>query len=146
MTQRRLSSDCREKLVRFKFNIVLCCLAASCSAPYQIVDVIDLPPPQQVQAERRGEQIFIRWQPGRERRRLQFAGYKLFVASSSLATTPVQELPAPIALAATDTIFVLTTTDTTRLFLHIRSSLGRHMMSLPSLPEVIVPGKSPPAF
>ncbi|MCG3120106.1 MAG: hypothetical protein ALAOOOJD_02726 [bacterium] len=132
--------------MRFKFKIVLCCLAASCSAPYQIVDVIDLPPPQQVQAERRGEQIIIRWQPGRERRRLQFVGYKLFVASSSLATTPVQELPAPIALAATDTIFVLTTTDTTRLFLHIRSSLGRHMMSLPSLPEVIVPGKSMPSF
>lgn len=148
VTQRHSSafSFMPKKLLQRTFKIVLCCLVASCSAPYQIVDVIDLPPPQHVQAERQGEQIIVRWQPGRERRRPQFSGYKLFWAPHSLATTPVQELPAPLALPAVDTVLVLTATDTTQLFLHIRSGLGKHLMSLPSLPEVIVPGKSPPAF
>jgi len=126
------------------FKIFLCVFLAGCAASYQVLDVIDLPPPQNVRAERRGEQIIVRWQPGRERRRGQFAGYKLFIARHSLATTPVQELPPPIALPATDTILAFAAMDTAKLFLHIRSYMDRQRLSLPSLPEVIVPGKTSP--
>lgn len=115
-------------------------LLTGCTTSYFVLDIIDLPPPQNVRAERRGEQIVINWQPGRERRRATLAGYKLFTARHSLATTPVHELPPPILLSATDTTFILAPADSAKLFLHIRSYLDRHKISLPSLPEVIVPG------
>jgi hypothetical protein len=44
-------------------------------------------------------------------------------------------------LPDTATTFSLATADTTRLFLHIRSCVGKRKVSLPSLPEVIVPEK-----
>ncbi len=122
-------------------SISLCALLTGCAASYQVLDVIDLSPPRQVEAERRGDQVTIRWQAGSERRHLQFSGYKLFVAAHSLATTPVQELPPPFWLPGTATTFSFAVTDTARLFIHIRSCAGKSKFSLPSLPEVIVPGK-----
>ncbi|MCI0697661.1 hypothetical protein L0337_37390 [candidate division KSB1 bacterium] len=121
--------------------VCFCLLLAGCAASYQVIDVIDLPPPRQVQAERRGDQITIRWQAGSERRHAQFSGYKLFVATQSLATTPVQELPPPFWLPDTATTFTFAVKDTAKLFIHIRSYAGKQKLSLPSLPEVIVPGK-----
>lgn len=106
-----------------------------------MIDVIDLPPPRQVQAARHGDQVVISWQAGAERRHAQFSGYKLFVATRSLATTPVQELPPPFWLRDTTSTFSFAAADTARLFIHIRSCAGKSKFSLPSLPEVIVPGK-----
>lgn len=117
-------------------------LLLGCGASYQVIDVIELPPPLQVEAERRGDQITIRWQAGAERRHVQFSGYKLFVATRSLATTPVPELPPPFWLPDTATTFSFAVKDTAKLFIHIRSYAGKQKLSLPSLPEVIVPGKS----
>lgn len=134
-----VATTMRPPIAVFLFAIFLGCAASS---SYKIIDVIDLPPPRQVQAERHGDQVIIRWQTGPERRLVRFSGYKLFMAKHSLATTPVQELPAPIDLADTDTTFAFVSTDTVKLFLHLRSSLGGQNLSLPSLPEVIVPGKS----
>ncbi len=116
-------------------------LIFGCAASFQVIDVIDLPPPRQVEAERRGGQITIRWQAGSERRHAQFSGYKLFMATHSLATTPVRELPQPYCLPDTATTFSFATTDTARLFIHIRSCAGKSKFSLPSLPEMVVPGK-----
>jgi hypothetical protein len=128
--------------MRFLPRILFCTFLIGCASSYQVIDFIDLPPPQGVRAERRGDQIIIHWLPGRERRQPQFSGYKLFVATHSLATTPVQELPPALALFKADTAFSFATVDTTTLFLHIRSCLGKQKISLPSLPEVMVPGKS----
>jgi hypothetical protein len=122
-------------------RIYLCTVLAGCAASYQVMDVIDLPPPRQVQAERRGDQITIRWQAGSERRHAQFSGYKLFVAARSLATMPVQELPPPFWLPDTATTFSFAVKNTAKLFIHIRSCAGKSKFSLPSLPEVIVPEK-----
>ncbi len=116
-------------------------LVAGCAASYQVLDVIDLPPPRQVQVERHGDQITIRWQAGAEHKQMHFSGYKLFIATRSLATTPVRELPAPIMLPDTATMFFYSSTDTARLFIHLRSCAGKRKISLPSLPEVVVPGK-----
>ncbi len=137
-----MQPELRVYLIWFVLDIALCMLLAGCGASYQVIDVIDLPPPQQVHAERRGDQITIRWQTGSERRHAQFSGYKLFVATHSIATTPVQELPPPFWLPDTATIFSFTVKDTAKLFIHIRSCAGKRKFSLPSLPEVIVPGKS----
>jgi hypothetical protein len=121
--------------------IYICALLAGCATSYQVIDVIDLPPPRQVEAVRRGDQITIRWQAGSERRHAQFSGYKLFAATRSLATTPVQNLPPPFWLPDTATTFSFAVKDTARLFIHIRSCAGKQKLSLPSLPEVVVPGK-----
>lgn len=128
--------------MRLVYKILFCIFLAGCATAYFVLDIIDLPPPQNVRAARYGEQITINWQPGRERRRALFSGYKLFFARHSLATTPVHELPPPILLSATDTTFTLVMVDTAKLFLHIRSYLDRQRISLPSLPEVIVPATS----
>jgi hypothetical protein len=128
-------------LLRFLPVSALGVLFFGCAASYQVIDVIDLPPPRQVEAERGGDQITIRWRAGSERRHAQFSGYKLFVATRSLATTPVQELPPPFWLPGTATAFSFAVTDTVRLFIHIRSCAGKSKFSLPSLPEIIVPGK-----
>ncbi len=135
-----MQQELRVYLVWFVLDISLCILAG-CASSYQVIDVIDLPPPRQVETERRGDQIVIRWQAGSERRHAQFSGYKLFVATHSLATTPVQELPPPFWLPGTSTTFSFATTDTARLFIHIRSCAGKSKFSLPSLPELIVPGR-----
>ena len=111
--------------MRRLFKILPGLFLLGCATSYQVLDIIDLPPPQNVRAERRGEQIIVHWQPGRKRRRRQFAGYKLFIARHSLATTPVQELPPPIALPATDTTVAFAAMDTAKLFLHIRSYMDR---------------------
>jgi hypothetical protein len=123
------------------YSISFYALLAGCAASYQVIDVIDLPPPRQVQAERHGDQITIRWQAGPERQQAQFSGYKLFITTRSLATTPVQELPSPFWLPGTATTFSFAAKDTASLFIHIRSCAGKNKFSLPSLPEVIVPGK-----
>lgn len=129
--------------MRWFYLIGFCLFLVGCAtSAYFILDVIDLPPPQNVQAVRHGEQIIVSWQAGRERGRAAFAGYKLFFAQHSLATTAVHELPPPILLNATDTSFALAAVDTAKLFLHMRSYLDQQRISLPSLPEVIVPGTS----
>lgn len=128
--------------MRLVYKIWFCIFFAGCAASYFVLDIIDLPPPQNVRAVRYGGQIIINWQPGRERRRPLFTGYKLFFARHSLAATPVRELPPPILLSAAESTFTLATNDTTKLFLHLRSYLDRQRISLPSLPEVIVPGTS----
>jgi hypothetical protein len=130
--------------MRLLFEILFCIFLIGCASSYQVIGVIDLPPPQQVQAERRSDQIIVRWRPGLERRQPHFSGYKLFMAPHSLATTPAQELPPPIALPDNATTFSLAAGDATRLFLHIRSCVGKRKVSLPSLPEVIVPEKTIP--
>ena len=126
--------------MRLVYKICFCIFFAGCAASYFVLDIIDLPPPQNVRAVRYDGKIVINWQPGRERRRPLFAGYKLFFARHSLAATPVPELPPPLLLSAAESTFTLATNDTTKLFLHLRSYLDRQRISLPSLPEVIVPG------
>jgi hypothetical protein len=121
--------------------VCFCLLLAGCAASYQVLDVIDLSPPREVRAEREGDRVTIRWQPGVERRQKQFSGYKIFVAAKSLATTPALALPAPITLPDTVTTFSFASKDTARLFIHLRSCAGKRQISLPSLPEVIVPGR-----
>ena len=121
--------------------VCFCLLLAGCATSYQIIDVIDLPPPRQVQAARQDNQITVHWQAGSERQHAQFSGYKLFVAKHSLATTPLKELPPAFWLPGTVTTFSFAATDTARLFIHIRSCAGKSKFSLPSLPEVIVTGK-----
>ncbi|MDZ7289634.1 MAG: hypothetical protein ONB44_10625 [candidate division KSB1 bacterium] len=117
-------------------------LLIGCATSYRVFDVIELPPPQQVQAERHDDQVTIRWQAGVERRHPKFSGYRLFMATRSLASTPVWKLPSPIILPDTINWFSFTSADTSTLFLHIRSCAGKQKLSLPSLPEVMVPGKS----
>jgi hypothetical protein len=103
--------------------------------------VIELPPPRQVQAERRDNQIKIRWRAGREQQMPQFSGYQLFIAKRSLVNMPVRNLPSAIALPDTATSFSFASTDTVKLFIHLRSRAGKYKISLPSLPEVMVPPK-----
>jgi hypothetical protein len=110
-----------------------------CSASLQVADVLDLPPPRQVRAERRDDQVTVRWRPGAEQKHAQFSGYKLFVATRSLAATPVHELPPPFSLPDTATTFSFAAADTATLFIHLRSCAGKQKLSLPSLPEVVAP-------
>lgn len=126
------------------YPFCLCAFLAGCAASYQVLDVIDLPPPREVRAERHGDNVTIRWQPGAERKRREFSGYKIFVAAKSLATTAVQELPAPVTLPDSATTLSFAAKDTAQLFIHVRSCAGKTKLSLPSLPEVIVPGKRRP--
>lgn len=128
--------------MRLGYIILFCILFAGCATSYFVLDIIDLPPPQNVRAIRHDGKIIIYWQPGRERRRPLFRGYKLFFARYSLAATPVDELPPPLLLSAAESTFTLASNDTAKLFLHLRSYLDRQRISLPSLPEVIVPGTS----
>src|SRR5574341_2177270 len=109
-----------------------------CASSLQVSDVLDLPPPRQVRAERRDDQVTVRWRPGAERRHPRFSGYKLFVAARSLAATPFSELPPPFWLPDTATTFSFTAADTAALFIHLRSCAGKRKLSLPSLPEVMV--------
>jgi hypothetical protein len=113
-------------------------LATGCSAGYQVRDVIDLPPPRRVQAERLGGKVTVRWQAGLERRAMNFSGYLLFMATRSLITTPVHELPPPLVLPDTSTAYSFPSAETDALFIHLRSRAGNRAVSLPSLPEVIV--------
>jgi hypothetical protein len=120
------------------FTLILFILLTGCAARYQVLDVIDLSPPRQVQAERHGGQITVRWRAGAERQAKEFSGYLLYVARYSLVTTPAQELPSPVVLPDTSTTYFFLSTDSAKLFIHLRSRAGARKISLPSLPEVIV--------
>lgn len=113
-------------------------LAIGCSASYQVRDVIDLPPPRHVRAERLGKNVTVRWQAGLERRAMNFSGYLLFMATHSLINTPVHELPPPVVLPDTSTAYSFPFAKSGTLFIHLRSRAGKRTVSLPSLPEVIV--------
>jgi hypothetical protein len=116
-------------------------LISGCAATYEVIDVIDLSPPRRVQAERHVNQVTVHWRAGSERHVEKFSGYLLFTATHSLASIPVRELPSPIVLPDTSTTYSFLSTDTVKLFIHLRSRAGTRQISLPSLPEVIVPGK-----
>lgn len=116
----------------------LALLFAGCVTVTHVRDVLDLPPPQQVQSRREGNTATIFWQAGAESRQGDFAGYLLYVAPRSLATEPLQQMPAPIAIAKGLTEHTIVLGDSLPLFIHVRSRAGRNKISLPSLPELII--------
>lgn len=116
----------------------LALLLAGCVTVTQVRDVLDLPPPQQVQSRRQDNTVTISWQAGAETRQLDFAGYLLYVSPRSLTTVPLSAMPAPIGIAKDVTEHTIVLGDSLPLFIHVRSRAGRNKISLPSMPELII--------
>jgi hypothetical protein len=104
----------------------------------RVRDVIDLPPPQEVQAFRHHDDITVKWQKPGALERDDLAGYFLYFAPRSLAALPLAQLPRPLEIGPQLTQFTFTAADSSPLFIHMRTRAGRKHVSLPSLPEVIV--------
>lgn len=116
----------------------LALLLAGCATVTQVRDVLELPPPQQVQSRRESNTATIFWPAGAESRQADFDGYLLYVSPRSLATAPLQDMPAPIVIAKGVTEHTIVIGDSLPLFIHVRSRAGRNKISLPSLPELII--------
>ena len=113
-------------------------LLTSCATAIQVQDVIDLPPPAEVRGERIGERITIKWKTGIEVRAVDFAGYFLYFAPYSLAVTPLDEMPSPVAVPPGATEYSMAVSDSLPRFIHLRSRAGKRKLSLPSVPELAV--------
>ena len=121
-------------------------LFVGCVQAIHVSDVIDLPPPQEVQAVRQQDFITVKWQKPGGLERDDLAGYFLYFAPRSLAAVPMAQLPRPLEIAPQLTQFTFTVADSSPLFIHMRTRAGRKHVSLPSLPEVIVPPVSEQAW
>ncbi len=114
-------------------------ILTGCVSTLQVRDLIDLPPPQNVRAMRQHHDITVTWQAPAAGKQLAFSGYLLYFAPRSLATTPLAQLPSPLELAPQLSQFTFAVADSSAIFIHLRTRAGRKHVSLPSLPEVIVP-------
>lgn len=132
------------KFKQVKFVLIIAAASAAlwasaCVQTVRVRDLIDLPPPSQVQAVRRQDHITVAWQAPAAGR-LKSNGYLLYYAPRSLTATAFASLPPPVELAPQLSQFTFASTDSSPVFIHMRTRAGRQNVSLPSLPEVVVPG------
>ncbi|MGH7493061.1 MAG: hypothetical protein ACREOO_11770 [bacterium] len=117
----------------------LALLFVSCVQGLRFRDVIDLPPPQDVQAFRHHDSITVKWQKPGALARDDLTGYFLYFAPRSLAAISLAQLPRPIEIPPQLTLFTFAVADSSPVFIHMRTRSGRKHVSLPSMPELIVP-------
>jgi len=115
---------------------------AGCVQTLQVRDVIDLPPPEAVRATRTQGYITVTWRIPAAAEKLAGSGYNIYVAARSLATVPLEQLPQPFIVAAQYLQFTFAFADSAPAFIQMRTRAGRRQLSLPSVPEVIVPAAS----
>ena len=118
---------------------LLSALALGCAASWQVRDVLELPPPADLRAERKGRQITISWRAYPSDEVLDFSGYLLYFASRSQARTPFDQMPPPVEIPPEATQFTLEVADSLPVFIHMRSRAGGKKISLPTVPELIMP-------
>jgi hypothetical protein len=114
-------------------------LLMGCVQTLRVRDVIDLPPPQEVQAVREQDYVTVKWREPGALQKEDFAGYLLYFAPRSLAATPLAQLPRPLEIAPQLTQFTFALADSSPVFIHMRTRAGRKDVSLPSLPEIMLP-------
>ena len=114
-------------------------LFAHCAHTLRVRDVIALPPPQNVQASRQQDFVTVTWQAPAGGGKVDFRGYFLYHAPRSLAALPLEQMPRPVEIAPGLVQFTFALADSLPVFIHLRSREGGRYVSLPSLPEVVVP-------
>jgi len=115
-------------------------LLFSCAgAGTPVLPVTELAPPGDVEFTMARDSVEIRWQASRHEALPDFAGYNIYISTSSLTFAASGELPRPIVLPKGDHSYRLAKTrlDQTT-FIHVRSRSRNGALSLPSLPELCI--------
>ncbi|MFQ5602755.1 MAG: fibronectin type III domain-containing protein [bacterium] len=106
----------------------------------RVRDVTELAPPQKVQYEIQNRSVFLTWQASPHAANAHFAGYNIYIAKKSLILAPIKDLPRPIRLDKKETQYELKNLQRdAKYFIHLRSRNTKGEISLPSLPELVVP-------
>ncbi len=104
-----------------------------------VLPVTELAPPGDVAFRMVRDSVEISWQASKHETLPVFAGYNIYISTSSLTFAASGELPPPIVLPKGDHSYRLARTrigQTT--FVHVRSRSRNGELSLPSLPELCV--------
>lgn len=117
-------------------------LFTNCTAPTLVRDVLDLPPPENVRGERSNGMVTITWDAASANKPPDFSGYLLYYAERSLANVSLLAMPKVVELPDLATQYSFAFADSLPVFVHLRCRAGNGQVSLPSLPEVVLP---PPA-
>lgn len=130
---------------RFRIWLGVCGLAAtilSCAAGGTALrQITELQPPQKPAFSEDGSTLVIAWEASPDELSASFDGYNLYLSNKSLMFAPVARLPEPVVLGAVHEY----TLDPARnpgnaIYVQIRSRDRNGGVSLPALPEIVVPG------
>ncbi len=100
------------------------------------------PPVSPVWSEKAG-QVLLSWEKSPSESSPDFAGYNIYIAEYSLIFTSPKDLPLPVTLELQQKyLFSQSEQINKTTFVHIRSRDVDGGVSLPSLPEIIIPAKS----
>ena len=115
-------------------------LAWGCASKQRMLSFVTLPPPDGVRAEVVENHIKIYWRPPQLEPAVAISAYAVYLSSISLIYTAVSDLPEPVAKLATSqmNVQIPKPKDRQKLFLHMRSADKDGLLSLPSLPEIIL--------
>jgi len=114
---------------------------AGCAAQTRVLDITELAPPRQVSASFSDGRVVVRWQPSLDEQRPQFAGYNVYVSTSSLLITALavdDRLPQPLEVGKVHQAILADLEPGARYFIQVRSRLRSGRISIASLPEVVV--------